>query len=88
MKGHWLAMALLVGAGASGQVAAQEEASAYERDYNACVDRNGPINNSVVYECAGTVSDRARADINRYYARAQARILENDPAAAGELEKS
>lgn len=81
MKSIFLALVLL----APLAVAAQES-STFDRAYDACVDQNGPINNSVVYECAGTVSDQARASINQYYTLAHARLLADNPADADKLE--
>ncbi len=52
-----------------------ETASEYDALYSKCVAENGPINNSVVAECADTVSQTAKAEITRRYKSIHARLL-------------
>lgn len=62
--------------------------SDYDKQYSACVDRNGPINNSVVMICSEEVSERVKSDMNRYYKIAYARLASQSAEDAARLESA
>jgi uncharacterized protein YecT (DUF1311 family) len=71
-----------------GCAATAQAQSVHLEAYDRCVEDNGPINNSVVHECAGAASDAAKADINRYYKKAQANLATQNSQDAIALENS
>ena len=79
---------LLLGTLLFGMAAGAQAQSVHLKAYDKCVDANGPINNSVVYECAEKASALAKADINRYYKLAQAKIAQQAPEDVIKLENS
>ena len=62
--------------------------SEYDVMYGKCVDENGPINNGVVEECSGEVSEKAKGEITRRYKSIYARLLSENPEDAGKFESS
>jgi uncharacterized protein YecT (DUF1311 family) len=65
-----------------------QSTSEYDVMYGKCVDESGPINNSVVAWCSGTVSDKAKSEITRRYKSIYARLLAEDPEDSGRFESS
>lgn len=80
----WVLQLLL----ASAFQASAENPSRFDVMYGKCVDRNGPINNSVVAECSGEVSDQAKREITSRYKSIHARLLAQSPEDAGKFESS
>ncbi|UHQ24624.1 DUF1311 domain-containing protein [Lysobacter sp. 5GHs7-4] len=62
--------------------------SEYDRLYDACVDKLGPINNAVVDACSNQVSTSAKAEITRRYKTIHARLSEANPDDAAKFEAS
>jgi uncharacterized protein YecT (DUF1311 family) len=65
-----------------------ETPSEYDAMYGKCVDKAGPINNEVVAECSGQVSEKAKLEITRRYKTIYARILKEKPEDAQKFESS
>ena len=79
---------LLIGAFLFGVVTCAQAQSVHLKAYSKCVEANGPINNSVVHECAERASAAAKTDINRYYKLAQAKVAQQAPEDVIKLENS
>lgn len=65
-----------------------QSASEYDVMYGKCIDENGPINNGVVAECSGAVSDKAKDEITHRYKSIYARLLAENPEDATRFESS
>ena len=62
--------------------------SEYDALYAKCVDKAGPINNGVVAECSGQVSEKAKIEITRRYKSIYARLLMTNLKDAQKFESS
>lgn len=60
----------------------------YERMYNDCLDRTGPINNGVVDACSSGTSQRVKLEMNMLYTRIHDRLSNEAPADAERLEQA
>ncbi|CAE6927212.1 hypothetical protein FIV02_12215 [Pseudomonas sp. THAF187a] len=58
----------------------------YDAQYQACLNANGAINNSIVAGCAEGVSAVAKRDMNRIYQQLFLKLQANDPQSAEQLE--
>ena len=65
-----------------------QEQSEYERMYNKCIKAADGINNSVVAECSGLTSEKAKSEINQRYRTIHARIFAKNPKDAKKFEAS
>ena len=58
----------------------------YDKQYQACLDANGMINNSSVASCAESVSEAVKKEMNRAYQQLFLKLQESAPGDAEQLE--
>jgi uncharacterized protein YecT (DUF1311 family) len=62
--------------------------SEYDTLYARCVKQAGQINNTIVHTCSSTVSEKAKAEINRRYRSIYAKLESKNPDDAKKFEES
>jgi uncharacterized protein YecT (DUF1311 family) len=65
-----------------------QASSDYDSIYDKCVEKNGPINNSVVEACANMASDAAKQEITKRYKSFYDRLASESPEDAKKFEAS
>ena len=65
-----------------------ESNNKYDAAYESCVKKAGTINNGVVHECSGVVSDMVKKDMNKLYDIIYKNISEQSKDDAKKFEQS